>query len=104
MIVLLLIILIIEIAILGWWIHRRVEVSMEYTQFTHSALVKKLDEVQGEVKKKGSVTPPIVAANKTHTVGASGRHIVIRKTPDQIRAENAEAIRAGAASYGRPTE
>ena len=104
MVVFLLIVLVIEIAILGWWINRRVEVSMEYTQFTHSALVKKLDEVQGEVKKKGSVTPPIVAANKTHTPGASSSHIIIRKTPDQIRAENAEAIRSGAVTYGRPTE
>lgn len=61
-----------------------------------------IQEVHAEVKKKGSVTPPIVAANKTHTPGASSSHIIIRKTPDQIRAENAEAIRSGAASYGKP--
>lgn len=61
-----------------------------------------IQAVHTEVKKKGSVTPPIVAANKTHTPGASSSHIIIRKTPDQIRAENAEAIRKGAASYGNP--
>lgn len=76
----------------------------EYMEFTHNGVVKKLEEIQGEVKKRGHVTPPIVAANKTHTPGASSKHIIIRKTPDQIRAENAEEIRKGAASYGQPTE
>lgn len=69
-----------------------------------ATLYGEITAVHNEVKKKGSVTPPIVAANKTHTPGASSSHIIIRKTPDQIRAENAEAIRTGAASYGKPTE
>lgn len=69
-----------------------------------ATLYGEITAVHSEVKKKGSVTPPIVAANKTHTPGASSSHIIIRKTPDQIRAENAEAIRAGAVTYGRPTE
>lgn len=68
-----------------------------------ATLYGKLEEIHGDVQKKGSVTPPIDAANKTHTPGASTRHIIIRKSPDQIRAENADAIRSGAAEYGKPT-
>jgi hypothetical protein len=59
--------------------------------------------VHSEVKKKGTVTDPFQAANKSHTVGATSKHIVVRKTPDQIRAENAEAIKNGGRSYGSPT-
>lgn len=104
MVIFLLIVLIVEIGVVAWLVLRSLKQQIDYAEFTHGHLVKKLEQIDGEVQKKGSVTPPIVAANKTHTVGASGRHIVIRKTPDQIRAENAEAIRSGAASYGRPTE
>jgi hypothetical protein len=67
-----------------------------------ATLYGEITAVHGEVKKRGHVTPPIVAANKTHTPGASSKHIIIRKSPDQIRAENAEEIRKGAASYGQP--
>lgn len=68
-----------------------------------ATLYGEITAVHEEVKKKGSVTDPFVAANKTHTVGATSKHIVIRKTPDQIRAENAEAIKNGTAGYGSPT-
>lgn len=104
MMVFLLVILIIEIGVVAWLMLRALKRQTDYAEFTHGHLVKKLEQIDGEVQKKGSVTPPIVAANKTHTPGASSSHIIIRKTPDQIRAENAEAIRSGAASYGRPTE
>ncbi len=68
-----------------------------------ATLYGEITAVHAEVKKKGTVTDPFQVANKTHTVGASSRHIVIRKTPDQIRAENAEAIKNGTAGYGSPT-
>lgn len=48
----------------------------------------------------GSVTDPFAAANKFNTPGASSSHIVIRKTPDQIRNENFEKIKEDGAAYG----
>lgn len=60
---------------------------------------KKLDDIKSDVVKKGRVTDPFVAANKTNTIGASSSHIIIRKTPDQIRNENFEKIKKGA-TYG----
>lgn len=65
-------------------------------------LYGKLEEIHGEVKKKGGVTDPVVAANKTHTLAASTKHIIVRKSPDQIRAENYEKIKNGTAKYGEP--
>jgi len=60
------------------------------------------DELQG-VKKlvstKGGVTDPFAAANKSNTVGASSKHIIVRKSPDQIRAENYEKLKNGG-QYG----
>ena len=54
------------------------------------------------VKVKGTVTDPFRAANSRQTQGSSSRHIVIRKTPDQIRAENYEKIKNEGMSYGSP--
>lgn len=60
----------------------------------------KIDDLQKMMERKGKVTDPFVAANKTHTVGASSQHIIIRKTPDQIRNENYQKIKEDGASYG----
>lgn len=62
-------------------------------------MIEKIDNVQKEVDKKGSVTDPFKVANKTHTPGTSSRHIIVPKSPDQIRNENYEAIKEGA-KYG----
>lgn len=67
-----------------------------------ATLYGEITAVHTEVKKKGGVTDPFQAANKSHVVGATSKHIVVRKTPDQIRAENAEAIKNGGKSYGSP--
>lgn len=62
-------------------------------------VLEKIDSVQTEVNKKGAVTDPFKVANKTNTPGASSRHIIVPKSPDQIRNENYEAIKQGA-KYG----
>ena len=63
-------------------------------------ILDKVDDLQKLLERKGKVTDPFVAANKTHTVGASSQHIIIRKTPDQIRNENYQKIKEDGASYG----
>jgi len=60
---------------------------------------KKLDDIKAEVDKKGSVTDPFKAATVRKSVGASSRHIIVPKSPDQIRNENYEEIKKGA-TYG----
>ncbi len=59
----------------------------------------KIDFIKTEVNKKGAVTDPFKVANKTNAPGASSRHIIVPKSPDQIRNENYEAIKEGA-KYG----
>lgn len=59
-----------------------------------------LDELHKKLERKGSVTDPFATANKFNTPGASSSHIVIRKTPDQIRNENFEKIKEDGAAYG----
>ena len=61
---------------------------------------KKLDDIKAEVDKKGSVTDPFKAATVRKSVGASSRHIIVPKSPDQIRNENYEAIKEGGKKYG----
>lgn len=61
--------------------------------------LEKIDNIQKEVNNKGAVTDPFKAANKTTTPGASSRHIIRPKSPDQIRNENYEEIKKGA-TYG----
>ena len=87
--------LLLAIVILLW----RIEHKLDRWSFDTTALMRGIAEIKGEVKKRGAVTDPFKAANKSNTLGASSRHIVIRKTPDQIRNENFEEIRKGA-SYG----
>lgn len=62
-------------------------------------VLEKIDGIQTEVVKKGAVTDPFKVANRTNTPGASSRHIIKPKSPDQIRNENYEAIKQGA-TYG----
>lgn len=63
-------------------------------------IIASLDELHKKLERKGSVTDPFAAANKFNTPGASSSHIVIRKTPDQIRNENFEKIKEDGAAYG----
>ena len=63
-------------------------------------ILDKVDDLQKLLERKGKVTDPFVAANKTHTVGARSQHIIIRITPDQIRNENYQKIKEDGASYG----
>lgn len=63
-------------------------------------IMTRLDELNDKLERKGSVTDPFAAANKFNTPGASSSHIVIRKTPDQIRNENFEKIKEDGAAYG----
>lgn len=67
---------------------------------SQNILSDKIDDVAAGVAKKGGVTDPFVAANKANTIGASSQHIIIRKTPDQIRNENYQKIKEDGASYG----
>ena len=67
-----------------------------------ASLYGEITDVRNEAKKKGAVTDPFQAANKSHTVGASSKHIIVRKTPDQIRAENFEKLKNGG-QYGHPS-
>ncbi len=60
----------------------------------------KLENIHADVRHKGTVTDPFKVANKTHTVAASSKHIIVRKSPDQIRNENYEEIKKGA-NYGQ---
>lgn len=65
-------------------------------------IIKRIDDLQATITdaKKGKVTDPFEVANKFNTPGASSSHIVIRKTPDQIRNENFVKIKEGGAKYG----
>jgi len=67
----------------------------------YSEILKKLDTIQNKVEapRQGKVTKPFDVANKTHVRAASSSHIIIRKSPDQIRNENYEKIKQGA-QYG----
>lgn len=62
-------------------------------------MLEKVDFIKTEVNKKGAVTDPFKAANKHTVPGASSRHIIVPKSPDQIRNENYDAIKEGA-KYG----
>ena len=66
---------------------------------SQNTILSKLEKIEGDVAKRGRVTDPFEVANKTNTIGASSNHIIIRKTPDQIRNENFEKIKQGA-NYG----
>jgi len=96
----LLILLIFNVLGMGISLAYNIQKAAEKIANSNGAVFDRLDEIQGEVKKKGTVTPPFEAANKTHTPGASGSHIIIRKSPDQIRNENFEAIKNGG-KYGQ---
>ena len=73
----------------------KIEQSMEYQQFTHSAVVDILSGIKTEVDKKGYVTDPFKVANKHSSPGSSTRHIIVPKSADQIRNENYEKIKEG---------
>lgn len=73
---------------------------MSKNLMSQNILSDKIDDVAAGVAKKGGVTDPFVAANKSNTLGASSKHIVIRKTPDQIRNENYQKLKESGAAYG----
>lgn len=61
--------------------------------------LEKIDFIKTEVNKKGAVTDPFKVANRHTSPGASTRHIITPKSPDQIRNENYEEIKQGS-RYG----
>ncbi|ATW62229.1 hypothetical protein CQ476_28 [TM7 phage DolZOral124_53_65] len=67
------------------------DVLVEYQRIT----MDKLDTIKKEVKKSGGVTDPFEVANRSGTIGASSQHIIVPKSPDQIRNENFERIKNG---------
>lgn len=64
--------------------------------------IDKINTVQKEISKKSGVTDPFKAANRTNSVGSATNHIIPRNSPDHIRNQNAEDIKAGLGSYGDP--
>jgi len=91
----------IVILMLGGLLYQtRVLTQMMSKNLMSQNILDKVDDLQKLLERKGKVTDPFVAANKTHTVGASSQHIIIRKTPDQIRNENYQKIKEDGASYG----
>ena len=65
-------------------------------------LLDLMKDTNERIKVKGKVTDPFKAANSRRTQNTSSKHIIIRKTPDQIRAENYEKIKNEGMSYGNP--
>ena len=65
-----------------------------------SSIYGEIQDVKKNTSHKAGVTDPFKVANKTQTPGASSSHIIIRKSPDQIRAENFEKIKNGEGNYG----
>lgn len=61
-----------------------------------------MKDTNNRIKVKGKVTDPFKAANSRQTQSTSSKHIIIRKTPDQIRAENYEKIKQDGLTYGSP--
>lgn len=61
---------------------------------------EQLDRIEKRVTVKAKVTDPFRVANKKQTQSTSSKHIIIRKTPDQIRAENYEKIKNEGQTYG----
>lgn len=76
--------------------------SLQDTLNNDKVLYQKLEEVEQNTAHKSGVTDPFAVANKSHTPAASSKHIIVRKSPDQIRAEHAEEIKNGGRSYGSP--
>ena len=74
---------------------RLVVIALNKISTDNQTIFNELQGVKKAVATKGGVTDPFVAANKTSTVGASSSHIIVRKSPDQIRSENFEKLRSG---------
>ena len=79
-----------------------VRTAVKHLADNNRGLHEKLDSIKTEVDKKGYVVDPFEAANKTNSVGAPTRHIIPRNSPDYIRNQNADKIKAGLGSYGNP--
>lgn len=62
-------------------------------------IYKAVMQLHAKPAVKPGVTDPFKLANKTNTPGASSSHIIRRKSPDQIRAENYEKLKNGG-EYG----
>lgn len=77
----------------------KIEQGIHNTTLSSEDLLEKIDSIQSEVKKRGSVSDPFKVANSRRTQNTSSRHIIIRKSPDQIRSENYEKIKEGQ-NYG----
>lgn len=60
------------------------------------------EDTNKRVKVKARVTDPFKVANSHQTQKSSSKHIIIRKTPDQIRSENYQKIKEEGMTYGSP--
>lgn len=78
---------------------RLMNVTLSRIATDNQTIFSEIQGVKTLVSTKGGVTDPFATANKTNTPGASSKHIIVRKSPDQIRAENYEEIRKGG-QYG----
>lgn len=78
---------------------RLMNVTLSRIANDNQTIFNEIQGVKSIVSTKGSVTDPFTAANKSNTVGASSRHIIVRKSPDQIRSENYEKLKNGG-QYG----
>lgn len=79
-----------------------VRTAVKHLADNNRAILEKLDGIKTEVDKKGHVVDPFKVANKTNSVGAPTRHIIPRNSPDFIRNQHAEEIKAGLGSFGNP--
>ena len=67
---------------------------------SENEILKYTKDTNERIKVKGKVTDPFKAANRRHTQKSSSRHIIIRKSPDQIRNENYKQIIEEGEDYG----
>ena len=101
-IAILIIVLILELFFVWWTSAAYIRTAVKELSEYQRIMLDKLNQVQTEVNKKGSVTDPFKVANRTHGVGSPTSHIVPRNSPDYIRNKNADSIKAGLGSYGNP--
>lgn len=91
---------VIAVLLTGVVVQLRILIQNSEKNVVSQNIIASLDELHKKLERKGSVTDPFATANKFNTPGASSSHIVIRKTPDQIRNENFEKIKEDGAAYG----
>lgn len=96
--------LIVVVIVVLFAILKNLQTMNTYLAMHNESFATLYDEIQ-HVKKntshKAGVTDPFTVANKAQVPGASSKHIIIRKSPDQIRSENYEKIKSGEGGYGQ---